>query len=409
MPGVLKLLGSKLELVKAVQGWPIGAPDDQGSLLYLEEFPEEYRYRVARTSDDRTGALAPPEGYWHPKATVGDPRSKCAVVAMWSPVPGNDWSSARDRRERLWLASINRETLTVQAERLLEVTTPMRNGYLRYDHGVAGGGSLVALVEVPDPSDDNPRWHVTALDCATLKTQWRTPLPPIDPPKQGAAPAAPPDKNRKKIAPPSSSPLPRPSARQDRADSSAEIQFSGDGRLLCVAVGRDDVYGIKSREIHVLAAASGKIKMSLHPNALPDLNVSQMTPVPGQPAVAIHHLVMLRDGPERGRTFLSVSRVDLITGRAATVLSRGELGKRWKNGDSMTPQSSLLVAADQLWLAPVSFEWVAHSGIPGKWPMSDEVDARSPEVAPWISMPREWHRSNRPAVAAHDKWMSTSQ
>lgn len=195
VPGVVKLIDENDEVIETVAGWPLGPPDDEGRFLYLEEAPHEFAYKVRSTAQSEGTALDPPDGYWHVKAAVGAPETGCAAAIFRQPVYIETYASRVERRrERLWVASLDWESLEVRATRTLETTTPWtanmdegvvdRHHWHRYGVGVAAGtdgdSSTVAVVGTPARTERDsewPRWSVTALDCETLDTRWEKSLP----------------------------------------------------------------------------------------------------------------------------------------------------------------------------------------------------------------------------------------
>ena len=396
VPGIVKLLDDQHNLVVAAQGWALGAPGDDGTLLYVEEAPHEYAYQVRSTAaNSKPLPLTPPDGFWHVKAALGAPGSSHVAIVLWSPAPGHDWHSRRERHERLWIASVDRNSLAVAATRTIDVTTPARNGFVRHGHGVTASRSALAIVEVPEPGDGAAEWHVSQLDLVTLKTRWRTRLPPLS----TAAPA--PEPTRKKRVAPVIAAI---DATTERASYSAEIAFSGDGSRLAVAYGRDGVVAVSTDAYYVLSAGDGRVVMVLQDAAIPVYSAFSMTPIPSSSAIAILHVVKIKSGPNRGISFLGLSTLDLARGHSETAVTPALLAKTWTNGQYLTPRAAM-VAGGEVSLAPQSFEWVTHSGLGGNWPGGDDGGARAPEVAQWVTMPREWHRPDREQVAKHDAWM----
>ena len=409
VPGLLKLLDGD-ELMTAVMGWPLGPPDDDGRLLYVEESPHEYRYQVRAVGSEAATVLSPPEGaFWHVKATLGVAGSRHVFVVLWSPVPGADWKIPQERCEQLWIASVDRDSLAVGATRTIEVTTPMR-GDARYGVGVAAGGdparATLALVEVPAPDASPPLWHVRGLDSETLERRWRTALPA---PGQDAPP---PQKSDDRRAAPV---MPQPAARSaadERATQTAQPAFTGDGSRLAVVYGADGRLAMGASRVHVLSAKSGALEATLAPEATPAYPVFALIPMPSQPSVAALHAELVRDGggPNRSMTFFGMNAIDLEQRRRLELVVPAKLTLEgpWKRAETIAPLAAI-VRADTVQLAPSDYAWVAQHGPAGDWPSGSGSGAERPEVATWQSLPKAWHRRLREAVMARDRWMEEAR
>lgn len=410
VPGVLKLLGPDREVVRSAQGWALGPPDDQGRLGILEEGPEEFRYRVRPlASPQPVVPLALPEGYWHVKAALGDPRSGCMVAVLWSPVVGHN--NPDGRRDRLWLASLDRGTHTPRATRQVEATTPSATRDGRYDRGIAVGGSpaepILAYLELPAAGAEDARWRVTALDCKTLRTRWQVHLPhPVAEPV-AESPAAP--RSRRLPLPPVK--MPPPSADHQRMFRTGDLAFSGDGRHLAVVHGSLGRISVGVESVYALSSASGQITARIHGKATGLFNAHRLAPAPGRPAVVALDLTSVRMGAGEhvDDLYFGAWEIALAPLRVTQVIqvSRASLGERWEETRNMTPRA-LVVHGGQILLAPECFEWVINRKIAGPWPRGDGTGARRPEVAAWTTLPREWHRPARPAVREQRAWMNAA-
>ena len=291
VPGVLKLLGPKRNVVRHTHGWALGAPDDQGNQWIIEEGPQEFRYRVRLMGDKLPPiALPHPAGYWHVKGALRAAGTDCLVAAFWSPVPGSDKYYAR--RERLWIASIDPKTRSVRATRVLETTLPLI-GSERYDHGIAAGGGagspLVTFVELPAYQAADSRWRVTALDCKTLKTRWLVPLPkPVQaPPKRRKL-------RRGKVYAPQVKIYPR-TAHDERQYRAADVAFAGDGGQLAVIYGTKGWRSIGTRAVYVLSLKDGRIVATLQGRSVSAFNTFRITPIPGRSAFAVLDVRRVRE------------------------------------------------------------------------------------------------------------------
>ena len=160
-------------VVASITGWAMGAPTDDGDLLWVEEYFREYQFRIRSLArPEVTVALAPPPGSWTVKAALRFPGARHAVVILCSPVAGYSWRDSDSRRERLWLAAIDIDTLAVAATLVLDVTTQWP-GLDGYGAGVAVGPAHVYVAALPV---DSTAWKVLAIDAATLQRRWEVAL-----------------------------------------------------------------------------------------------------------------------------------------------------------------------------------------------------------------------------------------
>jgi hypothetical protein len=408
VPGVLKVLDGARSVRAAIMGWPLGAPDDPGTLVYVEEAPHEYRYRVASTGGGEPVALTPPDSgaYWHVKAAVGDPGTGCAAIVLWSPVSGHDWNDPAARLDRLWLASVDRNTLAVRASREIGLTTPLP-GRGRYGRGVAAGAGVIALIEVPAPEAADATYRVHALDCATLETRWTAAVAVPEP----AAEAGAGDRGGTEGRITSTVATAQVSARDERALATADLAFSGSGKWLAMIHGarRQDV--ISAPRIVVLDAATGAVAGLVGDRIQYD--VSAAVPLGTGDGIALNHLTSFRvaGGPSRQPAYYGVTAADLAARKAALVMDAGRLRvDGWSDANTVRA-SAIAAPLAAIELAPDTFAWVAaHDRSGGAWPQgSDAIGAGRPEVFEWMTLPRDWHRPARDPVKAHDAWMESTR
>lgn len=406
VPGVIKLLGADGAVTASAHGWPLGAPADDGTLLYVEEAPVEYSYRVRILGQDQTLELQPPDGFWQVKAALRPAGSPCALVALWSPVKGSDWKVPQQRRERLWLASVDAATLKVTASKTIEATLPARDG-ARFGLGIAAGmvgdRAMVAFAELPEPDASSPAWHVHAFDCATLDETWKVALPAggggqADEPAGGGAAEPPP------------APAATTTAAEERTLRDVAIGFSGDGRSVVAVHGQAGSMAVDPDLVYVLGTADGSLAATLGGNRRPTEPVHAIAPVPAQPAVALLHLEAVRSGDAaRSVTFFGASELTVPAGGFTSLLdvSRASLGDDWKSYQTMGPRSFAVTGDGTLLLAPASFDWVRAHGHGAGLPTGSGEGAKSPEVSNWFHYPLEWHRDARERVQERDRWMDS--
>ncbi len=404
VPGVIKVLGSDGAVTGSAHGWPLGAPADDGTLLFVEEAPVEYSYQVRVLGGNQTVALKPPDGFWQVKAALRPAGSSCALVVLWSPVKGSDWKIPQQRRERLWLASIDTGTLTVTASKTIEATLPARNG-ARYGLGIAAGmvGSrpMVAFAELPEPDASSPAWHVRALDCVTLDSKWQVALP-----VGGGAQAAQPSGGR--AAAPTPAPAATATAAQERTLRDVAIGLSGDGKSIVAVHGQAGSIAVDPDRVYVLDAADGSLAAALSGDRRPTEPVHSIAAVSGQPAVALLHLEAVRSGDAaRSVTFFGASELTMPGGGFTSLLdvSRASLGDDWDSYQNMGPRAFAVTGDGTLLLAPASFDWLRAHGHGAGLPTGSGEGAKSPEVSGWFHYPLEWHRDARQRVQEHDRWM----
>lgn len=378
VPPVLKLMSLPDGAVtSAVNGWALGAPDDGGDLLYLEEFGEEYRYQLRSTRRQQmSSALAPPEGFWLPRAGLRVPGGP-AVVVLWKP---RSFSAETSRmlEEQLWIAVIDPATLAVRASMEMSFTSVTLAGY-RFDEGIAINptGSHVYLVESP-AYEGRADWTVMALALGDLHESWRSTIP-------GQAMSGGGERNRRAV----------------------KLATDGRGRRLVVFHGLKNHDAISTQTIFVLDASTGATlaERAAAQIDLPDLTgLHRLAPVPNIERVALMYRYHYREG-------LGESRAEFLRGvwlfdpgKLATAgsyqVTRSQLGDSFDRMRSLVPHAMAVTPTGRTLVAPGDFRWV-KTWMSGDWPRAngngtglDTATANSLVANP------EWHRIGRPRVTA---------
>lgn len=400
VPPVLKLIERATgKVVAVVNGWPLGAPDDDGDVLYLEEHEAEYRYRVRSLAHpERHTLLAPPAGSWLVKAGLQVPAAQRALVVLWSPVPGEPWREPRTRRERLWFASLDHGSLAVAAEATMEMTTP-RLGTDTYGVGIVASPTRgeVYVATLPERS---PAWPITAVDAASLTVRWTGEVAAM---AQGPVPSSPP-------SPPSpSSPPSPPSVERERVSKSVLLAAAGDGTRLLAVHGASHGVGVAPEAVLVFDAASGRQLGAVRdlPLGLAGV-VHELVPVPDTPAVAMLHYLHYRDLGSWTTRLQGITRVklDALTIDARYERSAAFLGaEAYERVERLVPGGLTAGADGTMLLAPQSYAWSKRYGYEGPWLPDGPVDrddkgrgTTRPEVRGLVQTPRTWHRAGRPRV-----------
>lgn len=416
IPPVLKMidLGTG-KVIGNAYGWALGAPGDDGDLLFIEEFDEEYKYRVrSHKRPELIAELKPPDGFWLPKAALRTSAPDRAIVVLWSAIAGVEWRLPEERQERLWIAVIARETLNVEATMTLDTATP-NLGTERFSIGVAANPihSQIYIVELPKPHGA-PDWHILALDANSLKIQWRTSLLPAttlaetnslknsNKPTSGKL-------GRPPIPSVPQSPTPA-TASEERLSKNALIGVSGDGAYVAVVYGHHEKVGVDFDTMFILDASDGSLVRSLSGSDMKlAWYIHQIASIPGTSSIALLHLLHFRQGLGESyeTVFHGVSTLDLAKGAQIGVyeVSKVVLGDDYDKINKLNPVA-LAARVDGLpLLAPQSFYWVRKYGGDENWPEGDGQGVEQPEVRGLVKTPLGWHTPGRRRVEERNRFL----
>lgn len=376
VPPVLKLIESATgEVVAVVNGWPLGAPTDDGDVLYLEEHDVEYSYRVRSLArPELHTVLAPPAGLWLVKAGLRVPAAGRALVILWSPVPGQPWREPRTRRERLWFASLDPSSLQVATEATMEMTTP-RLGMDSYDVGIATSPTRGEVYVAALPAS-SPAWPITAVDAASLKVRWTSEVEAI---AQASMP---------------------PTVERERVRKGLLLAAGGDGTRLAAVYGRRHRVGVAPEAVYVLDATSGQRVGVVRDLPLADV-VHELAPVPDTPAVAMLHYLYYRARSNWTTELHGITRVDLgvLAVDAYYERSKAFLGEdAYERVKWLVPGGFASGAANTVLLAPQSYAWSRKHGYEVPWLTGQGRGTSRPEVRGLVRTPSTWHRAGRPRV-----------
>lgn len=344
-------------VVASVSGWAMGAPADDGDFLWIEKYGQEGRFRVRSLAWPATVApLQPPPGVWTVKAALRWPAARHAVAILCSPVAGYAWLDSETRRERLWLASIDVDTLAIEATAALDVTTPWP-ALDPYRAGVAVGPAHVYVAALPEKS---PAWRVLALDVATLERRWQVTVELADPGR-----------------------FSEDAISRERASRHVLLGPSGDGSVIAVVYGRRRRVGVEISQLVTLDAGDGRaLDRLVEPPGM--ATVHEVAAVPDEPAVALLQYAYDRQQGEYTTRLQGVVKIDL---RQMKILARYELSPEFM-GPAVFERmrwllpASLAVAPDgTILLAPANYYWARrHAGDDVSWPTSEGRGAERPEV-----------------------------
>lgn len=406
VPPVLKLIDlSTGNVVGSVNGWALGAPSDEGDLFFLEEFDEEYQYRLRSfKTPDLTLNLAPPAGFWLPKAALRITAPNRAVVVLWSAISGVEWRFPEERRERLWIASIDTEKFSLVSSLTIDTATPML-GRTRFSVGVAANPlrPQIYILELPEPQE-TPDWHVRAYSADSLQLQWRSSFSPamVEGEKAGDSMQQPQD--RRHSSPP---PIPQATTKQtagsERLTKNALIGVSGDGAYLAVVYGPEQRVGVGLEKLIIFNAADGSLLHMLTGSELKLTGqVSTIASIPGAASVALLHLLRFREdlGENYQTVFHGGSLVDLSKQTQSSVyeVSRVALGGEYDKLNKLLPGAMTVQKDGTLLIAPQSYYWVRTYGGNGNWPAELARGADQPEVRGLVKTPLNWHTVGRRRV-----------
>lgn len=377
VPPVLKLISLPDGAVQTtVNGWALGAPDNAGELLYLEEVGEEYRYQLRSTRRPQlSSALTPPGGYWLPRAGLRVPGGP-AVLVLWKP---RSFSAEAPRMldEQLWIAVIDPATVSVRASKELPVTSVTLAGH-RFDEGIAinPAGSHVYLVEAP-AYQGSANWTIMALDLGDLHESWRSTIP-------GQAKTGGGERNKRAV----------------------KLVTDGRGNRLAVFYGSKDHDAIRAEAIFVLDTSNGATRATRDATQLdlPDLaGLYRMAPVPSSERVALmyryHHREGQGESPAvflRGVWLFDQAKLDIAGSYQVT---RSQLGDSFGRIRSLDPHAMTVSPTGLALVAPKDFRWV-ETWMEGNWPKAsvDGTGLDTAAVRGLVANPH-WHRLERPRVA----------
>ena len=395
VPPVLKIIdmGSQ-RVVTTVNGWALGAPLDSGDQWYVAEHDEEYRYSLRHTGDaSKRHDLEPPPGHWAMAAALrtGDQ----GIVILSSPLaPTRD----RDlRRQKLWIASFALDSLTLSAERVLEVSLgdPANGRIADLPAGVAANPqrSQVYLVALPDPrprpgdaadggtgttsQEDVLPWRLYSLDSRTLQEQWHTEF------------------------------VPSPTHRGNAARSLALclVTPTGDGARVVVVCGTSETSSLSPESMFSLDPGDGRIVESFDESFMKPATafdwtaVYQVVAVPGSGRIALLRVLDLRDRWDR-LDQITVFAPDQRKVVSTWQRSRGHLGDDFDRLKELYTNAIAVTSSGTLLIAPKTYHWSREYGLEGDWPTGFEQGARRAEVRGLVTTPTDWHHRDRPRVRA---------
>jgi len=380
-PGLVKLVSFEKGVRTAVRGFAMGAPDDQGRFLWVQEHENEYEYHV-HASDQGSLALSPPsEGFWFFQSAHHDQRTGCAVVVFEQPVV-----RGQRHRERLWIASVDPVRLTVKATTTLDAALPEdgHTGVIGVATAVGGttrGAGVFTLASLPMEDSPDGKITLTTLSCETLKPLWKAPVPILQDKVWG-----------------------------NQVFKGIRVAYTGTGRVLAVVYGRPSVGALNPETLSFLDAATGKVERVDTSKALIGSYCTQLVAVHGRDAVLALGLPRVRNVGSFVDTFFGVYEYALkgIAVRQVVDSARSTLGHKWKLYRGIEPYA-IGSFGEKVVLAPLT-------GIPKdvsrdtSMKSDPRTDAGPDEVAPWlvkVKLRGPSHDTSRVRVKDAAAWLST--
>jgi hypothetical protein len=376
-PGVIKRIGADGKAIAGWSGWAMGPALADGSVTWLEERDDEYRYRVRTSKGDAAGALAPPDDFWLVAASVGHPAAPVGAVVLWRPAQGASPTDPSTRRDELWIAGVERATAKVVATTRVDVTLPDPR-----DAGVALGGTaskpLLLLIGLPAPGGRGA-YRAVALTLPDLSVAWET---AIDPELTTAMTPAPPPGPGVHAPPPATSST---TADTLRTFTTVRLAPLGDGSGWLLIHGTPLGPAVSATHVFVIAT-SGMV------TPLPGLHVrdaGDLTPVVGRPAVALLGVA----GGRRDLRFDAIEVVAPGAGEARTALSlQSKIGGVALGADVRLQPIAIAARGDHLLGAAA----LAEGG----------TGADRADVQGSITTPVAWHQPDRPRVKDRKAWLA---
>lgn len=383
VPPVLRVIDVAADEVRTtVSGWALGAPDGDGDVVYLEERDEEYDYHLRSTArPDLVERVEHPDGFWLPKAALGD--GETTVLVMRSAAPGRSWTDTATRGERLWIAVIDRASLRVTASAIITAATWARRGH-RLGAGVALNPKRPELyvVSMPDPMGDGA-WELVAIGLDDMKQRWTARLPTLA--EVEVVPLPEPKRDDGRVAPPAVTPRPTvvdPASERSRHNTLIEV--TSDGRTIVATHGLWLRGSMSTDVAHVVEASTGKVVRSVMGAIVGAPRISQLVAAPASSDIALLHVLTDRDG---GSAFLGVSAFTPESAKVAPVydVSTSALGAAYEKVKLLDPGAIALTAASLL-IAP----------------------ERGADVGDDSTTSSQWHRDDRPRVQAMEQYMRST-
>lgn len=373
-PGVVKLIDTNGDVKSAFSGWAMGPAIADGNVAWLEEYDEEYRYRVRRLGTDATHPLSPPDDFWTVAASVGHLNGAAGAVVLWRSAQGTSPSFPGTRQEELWIASIDRSGPRVVATSRIDLTLPDP----RAASVVIGGTTaapLLYLIGLPEPGA-RAAYRAVALTLPGLDLASETALDVAAP----ARAAMPNRTDRASAAEPSPTTI---SADVLRSMSSVRTTALGDGSGWVVAHGTP-LRDVLSIGLVFVGSTGGAL--TLRPDIHPRDTV-ELIPVIGRRSFALRGVA---GGRSRAR-FVDVAEIapDGPRTRVLVDLDTEVNGKSLRNNPNLQPLA--IAVRNDLVLGAAA----AGGGTGGS----------SADVQGGITNPLTWHQPDRPRVKARLAWL----
>lgn len=368
-PGVVRLIGAEGAVKGAGSGWAMGPALADGNAAWIEEYDEEYRYRLRSFATDAAVPLAPPEDFWTVAAVAGHPSSADGAVILWRRAQGTTPSLPETRKEELWIASVNRSALSVVSTARLDLTLPEPRAT-----SVAIGGTatepLLLLIGLPEPGSTGA-YRVVALRLPTLDVAWETSL------DVAAATAARPvisDQKDRAFAPqPPSTAI---DADELRSTSSVRTTALGDCSGWIIAHGTP-LKDVLSTTLVFVGTNTGDFipRTDIHPG-----DTAQLVPVIGRPSFALLSVA----GGRSGMHFVNVEEINVQEARSRVLVDLDTTidSKSLRNDPQLQPVA-IAVRNDVVFAAA-----------------GEDVGVSSEVITPLT-----WHQPNRPRVKARLAWL----
>ena len=368
-PGVVRLIDGDGAVIGTGSGWAMGPAVANGNAAWIEEYDEEYRYRLRSFGTGSAVPLAPPDDFWTVAAVAGHPSSADGAVILWRPAQGTTPSLPETRKEELWIASVNRSALSVVSTARLDLTLPAPRAT-----SVAIGGTaaepLLVLIGLPEPGSIGA-FRVVALRLPTLDLAWETSL------DVAAATAARPvisDQKDRAFAPPP--PSMAIDANELRSTSSVRITALGDCSGWVIAHGTP-LRDVLSTSLVFVGTNTGDFipRTDIHPG-----DTAKLVPVIGRPSFGLLSVA----GGRSGMYFVNVEEIDVQEARSRVLVDLDTTidGESLRNDPQLQPVS-IAVRDDVVFAAAGEDMAISSEGI----------------------TPLTWHQPNRPRVKARLAWL----
>ncbi|PKN47791.1 MAG: hypothetical protein CVU59_01575 [Deltaproteobacteria bacterium HGW-Deltaproteobacteria-17] len=392
-PGLVKLVSFEKGVRSAVRGFAMGAPDDQGRFLWVQEHDDEYEYHV-HASDQGSLALSPPaEGYWFFQSAHHDQRTGCAVVVLEQPVV-----RGQRHRERIWIASVDPVRLTIKATTTLDAALPEdgHTGIIGVATAVGGtkrGSGVFTLASLPMEDSTDGAFTLTTLSCETLKPLWKAPVPMVT--EDAGARATVEHK-----------------VWENRVFKGVRVAYTGTGQYLAVVYGRAGLGTLRPQTLSFLDMATGRVERVDASQALILSYCTQLVAVHGRDAVLALALPKVRNVGDFVDTFFGVYEYALQGTAVGQVvdIARSTLGPGWERYRGIQPHA-IGSLGGKVVLAPVSYDAIPEDfRRDGSLKSDPSPSPGDDEVTPWLAQVKlrgPSHQDSRVRVKEAASWLST--